>query len=164
MKPKPTRWFQLSGSFRYNTEKTAQVEISKQGSQFVGKIIWLQEPNPNGKPATDLENSDPKLRTRPLMGMAILKDEDVDVLERAEEFFKQYQIEKTKPSGIQLVTLAVSGEFEENTPVYFHPVFQVIRDNISLVLPAYLSTHKFAVNKSAENVQLKIEVRQLFNG
>ena len=58
----------------YNTEKTAQVEISKQGSQFVGKIIWLQEPNPNGKPATDLENSDPKLRTRPLMGMAILKD------------------------------------------------------------------------------------------
>jgi uncharacterized protein (DUF2147 family) len=58
----------------YNTEKTAQVEISKQGSQFVGKIIWLQEPYPNGKPATDLENSDPKLRTRPLMGMAILKD------------------------------------------------------------------------------------------
>ena len=58
----------------YNTEKTAQVEISKQGSQYVGKIVWLQEPNPDGKPATDKENSDPKLRTRPLMGMAILKD------------------------------------------------------------------------------------------
>lgn len=57
----------------YNTEKTAQVEITKNGSEFVGKIAWLEEPNPDGKPATDKENPDPKLRQRPLMGLSLLK-------------------------------------------------------------------------------------------
>lgn len=56
----------------YNTEKTAQVEIIKTGSQFIGKIVWLKEPIRDGKPATDRENSDPKLRSRPLMGLNIL--------------------------------------------------------------------------------------------
>ncbi|HSF52705.1 MAG TPA: DUF2147 domain-containing protein [Algoriphagus sp.] len=56
----------------YNTEKTAQIEIMKSGSEFIGKIIWLNNPNPDGKPATDKQNSDPKLRNRPLMGLAIL--------------------------------------------------------------------------------------------
>ncbi|MFL0684371.1 uncharacterized protein DUF2147 [Algoriphagus aquaeductus] len=57
----------------YNTEKTAQVEILKKGNEFLGKIIWLKDPNPDGKPATDKENSDPKLKTRPLMGLPILE-------------------------------------------------------------------------------------------
>jgi uncharacterized protein (DUF2147 family) len=57
----------------YNTEKTAQVEIVKKGSEFLGKIVWLKDPNPQGKPATDKENSDPKLKTRPLMGLPILQ-------------------------------------------------------------------------------------------
>ena len=56
----------------YNTEKTAQIEIVKNGSEFIGKIIWLNNPNPEGKPATDKHNSDHKLRNRPLMGLAIL--------------------------------------------------------------------------------------------
>lgn len=56
----------------YNTEKTAQVEITKSGSQFSGKITWLKDPYPEGKPALDKENSNPKLRGRPLMGLAIL--------------------------------------------------------------------------------------------
>ncbi|OOG73713.1 DUF2147 domain-containing protein [Algoriphagus sp. A40] len=56
----------------YNTEKTAQIEILKNGSEFIGKIIWLNNPNPEGKPATDKNNSDHKLRNRPLMGLAIL--------------------------------------------------------------------------------------------
>jgi len=57
----------------YNTEKTAQVEITKTGSEFIGKISWLKEPNPDGKPATDKENPDPKLKQRPLMGLSLLK-------------------------------------------------------------------------------------------
>lgn len=56
----------------YNTEKTAQIEIMKMGSEFIGKIIWLNNSNPEGKPATDKQNSDPKLRNRPLMGLVIL--------------------------------------------------------------------------------------------
>ncbi len=57
----------------YNTEKTAQVEIIKSGADFIGKIVWLKEPNPNGQPATDKENPDSKLKQRPLMGLALLK-------------------------------------------------------------------------------------------
>lgn len=57
----------------YNTEKTAQVEITKNGSEFIGKIVWLKDPNPDGKPALDKENPDPKLKQRPLMGLSLLK-------------------------------------------------------------------------------------------
>lgn len=57
----------------YNTEKTAQVEITQNGSEFLGKIVWLQDPSPEGKPATDKENPDPKLKQRPLMGLSLLK-------------------------------------------------------------------------------------------
>lgn len=56
----------------YNTEKTAQVEILKKGSEFVGKIVWLKDANTNGKPTTDKENSDPKLKSRPLLGLPLL--------------------------------------------------------------------------------------------
>ena len=57
----------------YNTEKTAQVEIMKNGAEFIGKIVWLKDPNPEGKPAIDKENPDPKLKQRPLMGLSLLK-------------------------------------------------------------------------------------------
>ncbi len=56
----------------FNTEKTAQVEIVKSGSKYLGKIVWLKDPNPEGKPAIDKQNANPNLRTRPLMGLAIL--------------------------------------------------------------------------------------------
>ena len=57
----------------YNTEKTAQVEILKKGSEFIGKIVWLKDPNPGGKPSVDKENPNPKLKSRPLMGLNLLE-------------------------------------------------------------------------------------------
>jgi uncharacterized protein (DUF2147 family) len=57
----------------YNTEKTAQVEILKKGSTFIGKIIWLKDPNPGGKPAVDKFNPNSKLKSRPLMGLNLLE-------------------------------------------------------------------------------------------
>ena len=57
----------------YNTEKTAKVEILKKGSAFIGKIVWLKDPNPGGKPAVDKDNPDPKLQYRPLMGLNLLE-------------------------------------------------------------------------------------------
>lgn len=57
----------------YNTEKTAQVEILKSGSTFIGKIIWLKDPNPGGKPAVDKFNPNSKLKSRPLMGLNLLE-------------------------------------------------------------------------------------------
>ena len=57
----------------YNTEKTAKVEILKKGSVFIGKIVWLKDPNPGGKPAVDKDNPDAKLKSRPLMGLNLLE-------------------------------------------------------------------------------------------
>lgn len=57
----------------YNTEKTAKVKISKINGKFQGKIVWLEEPNPDRSPALDLENDDNELQKRPLMGLTILE-------------------------------------------------------------------------------------------
>jgi len=57
----------------YNTEKTAQVEILKRGATFIGKIVWLKDPNPGGRPVLDKDNPDSKLKSRPLMGLNLLE-------------------------------------------------------------------------------------------
>ncbi len=57
----------------YNTEKTAQIQIMKTGSEFIGKITWVKNPNTDGKPVLDRQNSDPKLQTRPILGLSILE-------------------------------------------------------------------------------------------
>ena len=59
----------------WNAEKTSKIEVYKNGGKYYGKIVHLETPNDdNGKPRTDKDNPDAKLRTRPLMGMVILKD------------------------------------------------------------------------------------------
>lgn len=51
-------------------EKTAKIEIYKEGDIYNGKIVWLNEPNgDDGSPKKDVENPDKSLRTRPLMGL-----------------------------------------------------------------------------------------------
>jgi uncharacterized protein (DUF2147 family) len=57
----------------YNTDKTAQVEILKKGSTFIGKIVWLKDPNSGGKPVVDKNNPSPNLKSRPLMGLNLLE-------------------------------------------------------------------------------------------
>jgi uncharacterized protein (DUF2147 family) len=60
--------------FWLNDSKEAKIEIYKnnQGKYF-GKIIWLKEPNRDGKPKLDINNKNSKLRTRPIMGLNILQ-------------------------------------------------------------------------------------------
>jgi uncharacterized protein (DUF2147 family) len=58
----------------YNTEKDAIVEISKEGQKYNGKITWLKEPQENGKPKVDKNNSDKSKRDRPIMGMKLLNN------------------------------------------------------------------------------------------
>ncbi|MDF1575087.1 MAG: DUF2147 domain-containing protein [Bacteroidales bacterium] len=59
----------------YNDEKTSTIEITKGADgKYVGKISWLEEPNEDGKPKVDKENSDPKLAKRPLLGLSIVKN------------------------------------------------------------------------------------------
>ncbi len=58
-----------------NEDKDAHVEIYKEGDIYFGKIIWLDEPNEeNGEPKLDDENEDESLRSRPVMGLLLLRD------------------------------------------------------------------------------------------
>ena len=59
----------------------AHVEIYANGDRFDGKIIWLEEPfytaddegEAPGLPKEDHNNPDPELRSRPIIGLVIMK-------------------------------------------------------------------------------------------
>lgn len=52
-----------------NSEKDAKIEIYKKDNQYFGKIIWG-----TGGDTKDSKNPDPKLRSRDLVGLSILKN------------------------------------------------------------------------------------------
>jgi uncharacterized protein (DUF2147 family) len=57
-----------------NQEKDAKIEIYKaRDGKFYGKIIWLKEPNRDGKPKTDINNPKESMKATPIMGLLILK-------------------------------------------------------------------------------------------
>ena len=57
-----------------NEEKEARFEIFSCGDKLCGKITWLKEPLRNGKPKMDDQNPEPRMRTRPILGMVFMKD------------------------------------------------------------------------------------------
>ena len=50
----------------------SQVQIFKTDNKYYGKIVWLKEPNKNGKPKVDDKNPDKALINRPVLGLLIL--------------------------------------------------------------------------------------------
>lgn len=63
----------------YNQEKTAKIEIYKaKNTKFYGKIVWLKEPEKNGKPKVDENNPDKTKRNDPLLGLLVLKGFEKD--------------------------------------------------------------------------------------
>lgn len=66
----------------YNQEKTSKIRVYKAtDGKFYGKIVWLKDPiDPQtGKPRTDKENPDEKLRSTPLMNLIILRGFEPDI-------------------------------------------------------------------------------------
>lgn len=58
-----------------NESERVQVEIVPCGERFCGQIVWLSWlDDPEDLPLVDLNNSDPILRTRPLVGLTVLRD------------------------------------------------------------------------------------------
>ncbi len=57
-----------------SSKKRNQVQIYKQGAKYFGKLVWMMEPNDpdTNKPKLDKENPDEKLRSRPLMNVALV--------------------------------------------------------------------------------------------
>lgn len=62
----------------YNAEKSAKIQIYKDGEKYFGKIVWLKEPMKDGKPKVDDKNENEKLRNQPLIGLKILKNFEFD--------------------------------------------------------------------------------------
>ena len=50
----------------------SKVEIVKNGQIYTGKIVSLREPERDGKPVRDANNTNTALRERPLLGLEIL--------------------------------------------------------------------------------------------
>jgi uncharacterized protein (DUF2147 family) len=49
--------------------------IYKKGNKYYGKLDWIKVPNDEtGKPKTDKNNPDPVLKSRPDLGLELLKD------------------------------------------------------------------------------------------
>src|ERR1700684_4348503 len=54
-----------------NDDHKGLVRIAPCGRYLCGTIVKVLDPNPNA-PKTDIHNPDPKLRDRPILGMAVL--------------------------------------------------------------------------------------------
>ncbi|MDX5345744.1 MAG: DUF2147 domain-containing protein [Hymenobacteraceae bacterium] len=61
-----------------NEEKEARFEIYECGDKLCGKIVWLKEPNRNGKPKVDEQNPEKSQRNRPIQGMVFMKGFEYD--------------------------------------------------------------------------------------
>ncbi|TCC91959.1 DUF2147 domain-containing protein [Pedobacter frigiditerrae] len=58
-----------------NSSGEGQIEIFKKGEKYFGKLVWIKDPNDeNGKPRTDVKNPNTSLRTKPILGLEIVKD------------------------------------------------------------------------------------------
>ena len=65
--------------FWLTEEGTSQVQVFKKSDgKYYGKVTWLDEPNENGKPKVDTDNPDPKLQSRPIMGLEMLQALEYD--------------------------------------------------------------------------------------
>jgi uncharacterized protein (DUF2147 family) len=54
-------------------DNAAKIEIYKVGDKFYGKIVWMQNPNINGKPKLDSNNPNSSKRNIPRLGLEIMK-------------------------------------------------------------------------------------------
>ena len=63
----------------FNDKKDARIQIYKaKDGKFYGKIVWLKEPNRNGKLKMDDNNPKEQLQKQPLVGLVILKGFEKD--------------------------------------------------------------------------------------
>lgn len=54
--------------------ENSRIQIFKAtNGKYYGKIIWLKEPNENGKPKVDDQNPDKALQNKPIIGLQLLK-------------------------------------------------------------------------------------------
>jgi uncharacterized protein (DUF2147 family) len=59
----------------FTENNKAKIQVYKSGEKYFGKIVWLKNPNEeNGQPKLDKNNPDKKLRSRPIVGLLLLRN------------------------------------------------------------------------------------------
>lgn len=63
----------LPDGYWINDKANSKIHIFKTTSgAYAGKLVWLKEPNRDGKPKLDIHNPNEALRDRPVMGLIML--------------------------------------------------------------------------------------------
>ncbi len=57
-----------------NGKPVEKIEIYKCGDRYCGKIVWIKQSDTTGNPLVDNKNKKKELRSRPLLGLEVLKD------------------------------------------------------------------------------------------
>ncbi|SDJ74122.1 hypothetical protein SAMN04487898_104145 [Pedobacter sp. ok626] len=58
-----------------NSLGEAHIDIIKKGDKYFGKIVWLRDPKTEkGEIKTDVKNPEESLRSKPVLGLEILKN------------------------------------------------------------------------------------------
>src|SRR5688572_2852441 len=54
-------------------KEPAKIQVYKKDNKFFGKIVWLQNPDTNGKPKVDSKNPDKNKQQQQILGLVILQ-------------------------------------------------------------------------------------------
>jgi len=58
-----------------NATGKGHIQIYKHRGKYYGKIVWLKDAtDESGRPKADKKNEDPRLRSKPLIGLVMLRD------------------------------------------------------------------------------------------
>ena len=110
----------------YTEGEQSKVEISKKDGKYIGRIVWLKEPNyaegePDaGKPLQDRNNPDEDKQNEPILGLSMLYGFTYDADEGKWVDGKIYDPEKGKTYSCQMT---LKGETLEVRGYIGSPVF-----------------------------------------
>src|SRR5690242_17523416 len=83
-------------------DEPAKIQIYKSYDKFYGRIIWLQNPEKDGKPRVDAHNPDESKRNRQIIGLGILNGFKFDKDDKEYHGGKIYDPESGKTYSCQM--------------------------------------------------------------
>ena len=92
----------IIGVWLTNGKEPAKIQIFKSHDKFYGRIIWLQNPEKDGKPRVDANNPDESKRNQQIMGLSILNGFKFDKDDKEYTGGKIYDPESGKTYNCQL--------------------------------------------------------------
>jgi uncharacterized protein (DUF2147 family) len=64
----------IVGVWLTNGKEPAKIQVYKAGDKYFGKIVWLKNPDKDGKPKVDSKNPDKNNQSQKIMGLVILQN------------------------------------------------------------------------------------------